>query len=307
MITTINASEIDHAFDRLDEAWQTQGLFLVRGAIDRDRAVEVRGVIRNLILTPDDDAAGSAGASADPMDPMGNTPEAKAARFRKLGDLAGKSPLCWHYVYGSEHLRKLARHFLEHEAGAPADDLWLKFNSTFLKPAKTGSATPWHQDNGLWRDDDTSSFNFWMALDPATKANGCLQFVPGSHLDEDGIVPHVLYADSIHGEIPREKVEEQKQRNGLVHVELQPGDAICWHSNLYHYSPPNQSDHGRIGQAGVYTTCALARKFNRFKQFYVVESGGTLHDTFPPERATLPGEMPTVEPWERLEPEAKAA
>ena len=43
MITTIDASEIDHALNRLDEAWQTQGLFLVREAIDRDRAVERGG------------------------------------------------------------------------------------------------------------------------------------------------------------------------------------------------------------------------------------------------------------------------
>ena len=129
------------------------------------------------------------------------------------------------------------------------DDILLKYDSCFLKPARSGSATPWHQDNGLWRDGDLEPFNFWMALDPATIENGCLQMIPGSYKTE--VVPHVLYDDSIHGELPKERVEEMIDTYGVEHIELQPGSVVVWHSSAWHYSPPNSSDKGRIAIAGV--------------------------------------------------------
>jgi ectoine hydroxylase-related dioxygenase (phytanoyl-CoA dioxygenase family) len=223
------------------QQYDEQGYFILRQLLPRDAAVEIRGVIKNIILTPEPDVR----ADADPMDPMGGDAAARAARFRKLSNFAAKSPLIWHNVYAGAALLPVVRYFL-------GDDLVLKFNSCFLKPARTGSATPWHQDNGLWRDGETEPFNFWMALDPATRANGCLQFIPGSHQTE--IVPHVLYEDSIHGELPRERVSTMLAAHGVHHIELEPGDAVCWHSSLWHYSPPNRSDQGRIGIAGVYTT-----------------------------------------------------
>jgi hypothetical protein len=63
-----------------------------------------------------------------------------------------------------------------------------------------------------------------------------------------------MYDDSIHCELPAERVADLIERNGVVHIELAPGDCVCWHDSLWHYSPPNLSDMGRIGIAGVYTT-----------------------------------------------------
>ena len=74
------------------------------------------------------------------------------------------------------------------------------------------------------------------------------------------IVPHVLCPDSIHGELPRERVRGMVERHGVHHFELAPGDAVFRHSSLWHYSPPNTSDQGRIGIAGVYTTPAIVER-----------------------------------------------
>jgi hypothetical protein len=251
--------------------YEQDGYFIIRGVIPRDLAMEVRGVIRNHILTPESTPGGD---QHDPMDPMGDTPEARAARFRKLGRFCVRSPLIWHSIHAGEGVAAVARHFL-------GDDLLLKFDSCFLKPARTGSITPWHQDNGLWRDGETEPFNFWMAIDPATRANGCLQFVPGSHRTE--IIPHVLYPDSIHGELPGEVVTAGIQKMGLRHIELQPGDTVFWHSSLWHYSPVNTSEQSRIGVAGVYTTPALADRAARFRRFEWIMKGGELCSAFPPE------------------------
>ena len=223
--------------------YEERGYFTVENVIPRQTATEMLGVIKNAILTPETD---DIRADADPMDPMNDdTPEARSVRFRKLSKFNQKNPLLWHNAHCGQPVLDIARYFL-------GDDILLKYDSCFLKPARSGSATPWHQDNGLWRDGDTEPFNFWMALDPATIENGCLQMIPGSYKTE--IVPHVLYEDSIHGELPRERVEEMIDTYGVEHIELQPGSVIVWHSSAWHYSPPNTSDRGRIAIAGVFSS-----------------------------------------------------
>jgi hypothetical protein len=50
------------------------------------------------------------------------------------------------------------------------------------KPAGQGTELPWHQDGGaVWALDRDPLVTVWVALDPATEANGCMEVVPGSH------------------------------------------------------------------------------------------------------------------------------
>ena len=222
------------------KTYEERGYFTVENVVPRQTAAEMLGVIKNAIMTPEPDDIMT---DADPMDPMlDDTPQARAVRYRKLSQFNQRNPLIWHNAHCGQPVLDIARYFL-------GDDILLKYDSCFLKPARSGSATPWHQDNGLWRDGDLEPFNFWMALDPATIENGCLQMIPGSYKTE--IVPHVLYEDSVHGELPRERVEEMIDTYGVEHIELQPGSVIVWHSSAWHYSPPNASAKGRIAIAGV--------------------------------------------------------
>lgn len=250
------------------------GYCILPNVISRDEAMMVKGAILDHILRPDTAAASR--DEADPMDPMAldRNPEALAARLRKLGRFGAESPLLWSHIYSSENVLKIVRHFL------PQADLVLKFNSCFLKPAKTGSATPWHQDNGLWRDEDLDSFNFWMAIDPATRENGCMQFIPGTHQEE--IMTHLQYPGGIHGELPRETVKEMQAKYGLHHIELEPGSAVCWHSSLYHYSPPNESEKSRIAVAGVYSSAEQAAANPRHRRYLWVQRAGQRVSTLPP-------------------------
>lgn len=261
--------------------------FTVRNVIPPETAAELRGVIKNTILMPEPDVL----ADAAPMDPMGDSARARESRFRKLSNYCYRAPLIWLNVHGGPAIARIARYFL-------GDDLVLKFNSCFLKPARTGSATPWRQDNGIWRDDDTEAFNFWMALDPATRTNRCLQMMPGSHKGE--IVPHVLYSDSIHGELPRHLTSGIQDR--VHHVEIEPGDIVCWHSSMWHYSPPNPSEQGRI--AGVYTSPRLiaANPKMSFRNGLWVMKRGELCAQVPPEPYPIREEdLKRPPPWPKVE------
>jgi hypothetical protein len=113
-----------------------------------------------------------------------------------------------------------------------------------LKDPKVGGAWAWHQDYGYWYQNGvlfpllTSAF---IAVDPCTRANGCLQVLKGSH--HAGRVNHVLTGDQAGAD--RERVDELAKRQELVHVEMDPGDALFFHSNLLHRSDQNKSDSPR--------------------------------------------------------------
>ena len=255
--------------------YETEGYFILRNIISRDLAAQLRGVIRNVIMLPEPGKF----IDLDPMDPMNDTPQGRIARYRKLANFCVQSPLIWHNIYAGEKLLNIARYFL-------GDDIIVKYNSCFLKPARTGSATPWHQDNGLWRDGETEPFNFWIPLEPATRENGCMQFIPGSHKTE--IVEHVLYPESIHGELPREAVKEMLKEHDAHHIELDPGDVVFWHSSMWHYSPPNPSEHSRIAVAGVWTNPDIIRTSRRIlNSFPWAMKNGEVCRQFPPENVEI--------------------
>ncbi|NND89276.1 MAG: phytanoyl-CoA dioxygenase family protein [Granulosicoccus sp.] len=113
-----------------------------------------------------------------------------------------------------------------------------------LKRPKVGGAWEWHQDYGYWY---RNGFLFpymasvFIALDPATRENGCLQLIKGSHRMgriEHGTVAGQVGADSIY-------VKQALERLPLVHCEMEPGDALFFHCNTLHSSAANSSEHSR--------------------------------------------------------------
>ena len=53
---------------------------------------------------------------------------------------------------------------------------------SFCKPAGTGMEVPWHQDGRYWPIDPLATCTVWVALDDSTCENGCMRYIPGSHL-----------------------------------------------------------------------------------------------------------------------------
>jgi hypothetical protein len=113
-----------------------------------------------------------------------------------------------------------------------------------MKDARVGGAWTWHQDYGYWYQNGvlfpllTSAF---IAVDPATRENGCLQVVKGSH--ELGRIEHVLTGDQAGAD--RERVNRALERLELVYVEMDPGDTLFFHCNLLHRSDQNRSENPR--------------------------------------------------------------
>ena len=113
-----------------------------------------------------------------------------------------------------------------------------------MKDPRVGGAWTWHQDYGYWYQNGVLQpllASVSIAVDRATKENGCLQVIEGSH--HCGRVDHVLTGDQAGAD--RERVEEILKRMPLVFVEMEPGDALFFHCNLLHRSDQNKSEHPR--------------------------------------------------------------
>ncbi len=130
-----------------------------------------------------------------------------------------------------------------------------------MKDARVGGAWAWHQDYGYWYQNGVlfpllcSAF---IAVDPATRENGCLQVVKGSH--HLGRIDHVLTGDQAGAD--RERVAEALARLELVYAEMAPGDTLFFHCNLLHRSDQNRSEHPRWSMI----CCYNAARNNPYKE-----------------------------------------
>jgi ectoine hydroxylase-related dioxygenase (phytanoyl-CoA dioxygenase family) len=113
-----------------------------------------------------------------------------------------------------------------------------------LKEAGTGGAWEWHQDYGYWYNQGFAFprlISAFAALDAATKENGCLQVLRGSH--RLGRLDHGTVGSQTGADPARiGQIENLFER---VYVEMEPGSVLFFHSNLLHMSGPNDSPRHR--------------------------------------------------------------
>lgn len=113
-----------------------------------------------------------------------------------------------------------------------------------MKDPKVGGAWTWHQDYGYWYQNGVLFpwlSSVMIAVDPATRENGCLQVLEGSH--HCGRIDHILSGEQAGANM--ERVNELLNRLPLVYCEMQPGDALFFHPNLLHRSDQNRSEQPR--------------------------------------------------------------
>jgi hypothetical protein len=122
------------------------------------------------------------------------------------------------------------------------------------KEARVGGAWEWHQDYGYWYHNGClypDMASVYIAIDPATRENGCMQALRGSHLA--GRIEHGRFGEQT-GADP-ERLDQLKQRLELIYCEMDPGDGFYFHSNLLHCSAPNLSDKPRWGLLMLLQRC----------------------------------------------------
>lgn len=122
------------------------------------------------------------------------------------------------------------------------------------KEPRVGGAWEWHQDYGYWYKNQflfpDQLVSVMIALTEANKANGCLQVIKGSH--KLGRVNHGFAGEQVGADMVM--VEHALKTMEHVYVEIQPGDALFFHSNLLHRSEANTSDKPRWSIISCYNS-----------------------------------------------------
>lgn len=108
-----------------------------------------------------------------------------------------------------------------------------------FKPAKHGAPTPWHQDEAYWNPSaKATSLSVWMPLQEATRENGCMEFIPKSHLRDVQPHHHIDNNPKIHGLEVDDGIIDPSQ---AVACPLPQGGATFHLSRTFHYTAPNNS------------------------------------------------------------------
>jgi phytanoyl-CoA hydroxylase len=127
-------------------------------------------------------------------------------------------------------------------------DVVPKGTEWFNKPPALNKPTPPHQDGYYFMLEPNEALTMWIPTDPVDESNGCLRYLPGSHIQ--GVRPHsrtntlgfsqgiVDYSD-----------EDRRNEQPII---LQPGDLVVHHSLTIHRADANESDRNRAVIGLVY-------------------------------------------------------
>ena len=114
----------------------------------------------------------------------------------------------------------------------------------FLKPKKTGLASPFHQDNYYWNIISAKALNVWIACSVVNKANGGICYFSDSH--KLGTINHKLsYSKGSSQMIPSEILSKLRFKKNFP--KLNEGDCLIHHPEVIHGSFKNTSKNDRIG------------------------------------------------------------
>jgi len=121
------------------------------------------------------------------------------------------------------------------------DPARLRLDQVFLKPARDGAGTSWHQDNAYFKvNDPMKGVAMWIAVHDATVANGTMHMIPGhqrielEHSRDPGSDHHVRC-------YPDESLE--------VPCELDAGGVVFFAYGTPHCTKGNGTDRDRAGLA----------------------------------------------------------
>lgn len=116
-------------------------------------------------------------------------------------------------------------------------NIMLFHDQALFKPAHTGGAVFWHQDNAYWRCTPANLVSCWITLDDVDRDNGAMQLIPGSHLKP---AQHET-SETTHALLTLRGIDESQAQV----VSLPAGGCMFHHCQTLHYTAPNVTDRQR--------------------------------------------------------------
>lgn len=131
------------------------------------------------------------------------------------------------------------------------DPVVQQLDQIFLKPARSGAPTNWHQDNSYFTiANPLKGTAMWIALHDATAANGTIRIIPDAHRTA---LEHKRDPDSDH------HIRCWPDESQAVLCELPAGGVAFFCYGTPHATGPNRTDHDRAGLALHFLTADQAK------------------------------------------------
>jgi phytanoyl-CoA hydroxylase len=170
---------------------------------------------------------------ADAVDEQGNLTRDKRECINKIGHalhdlLPAFTKFCRKPVFAE----------LLDELGCHEPELWQTMY--ILKPPRVGGEVRWHQDASYLITQPSSITGIWVAIDGATRDNGCLWVQPGGHRSP------LREVFERHGPSGRCRLRQLHTMpwpslDDAVSLEVDAGSVVVFHDHLPHYSSHNYS------------------------------------------------------------------
>ncbi|MFG2531416.1 phytanoyl-CoA dioxygenase family protein [Streptomyces sp. NPDC048516] len=205
------------ALDQAAAAYEEHGFAIIRNVIPEDLLAEARAHVEWLTA---------------------KYPELRPEHFHHP---LIRNDAFWVRLISDPRLVDIGEHFL-------GPDLACFTAHYVCKPPYDGHPVLWHQDGAYWKLTPMNALTVWLAIDESTTRNGCLRMIPGSHklpLHEPSLrtdQPNMLFSEADSG-----LVDEWAEQQGIVDIELNPGDVSIHHPHLLHCSEANTSPKRRCG------------------------------------------------------------
>jgi ectoine hydroxylase len=196
-------------------------------------------LVKRALFTPEEVALANRVIETDPA--------IRGSRLRLADAQGGSTELAlWNHP-GEDVFGMIAR--CERVAGGAerllGGEVYHYHSKLTMKRPGGGGRWEWHQDYGYWYQNGIlfpDLLSVAVALEPATRENGCMQLLRGSH--KMGRIEHGRVAGQT-GADPERVEQAMAAGMELVHCEMGPGDALFFHSNTLHCSAANLSPRSR--------------------------------------------------------------
>lgn len=195
----------------LKQNYQRDGFVIVRKFASRARLAEIRQRVDSVL---------EALAARSPPDTIAATP-GKPQRFTNV----------------TKGLERLDDWFKSYLRGGPHVAIIEALTDEPVTPATVGLFTKTALDEEVApHNDGSNGATVWLALDPSDETNGCLHFLRGSHLADDG--QGFRFTGSV--------ADLERQPNAVAAC-LEPGDISIHDARTVHWSGKNASGRPRRG------------------------------------------------------------
>ncbi|WP_254823984.1 phytanoyl-CoA dioxygenase family protein [Haloglomus halophilum] len=212
--------------------YQREGYVVKRGLFDADTVARVRERLRE--YTHGDRPVEGFDEQVEPEAADEGVDEADAVRkFEGLGLLDDEVV---HDLATDDRLVTVAQDLL-------GPDVKLLRSAAMFKPPHVGSEKGLHQDSAYYPVRPYDQVTTWVALDDATPENGCMEVLPGGHME--GLLEHETQEYETDIVIP-EDLGEMEQ------LPMEAGDVLFQHSLLPHRTSPNTTDRWRRAMIFMY-------------------------------------------------------